>query len=119
MSLRTSVLAACSIALAAAFLPGIVAAPQEKPARGARAAADEFLMRLGSGSGGRLYAARPDANVPEILAQIGLELSSQLILGYYPANDTLDGAYRRIRVTADCDGCTVRARSGYRAGAVR
>ena len=38
MSLRTSVLAASGIALAAAVLPGIVAAPQEKPARGARVA---------------------------------------------------------------------------------
>ena len=65
------------------------------------------------------HPARPDANVPELLAQIGQELSSQPILSDYPANDTLDGAYRRIRVTADCDGCTVRARSGYRAGAVR
>ncbi len=88
-------------------------------AEAARAAADQFLLRLSSGSGGRLYAARPDADVPEILAQIGRELSSQLILGYYPANDTLDGTYRRIRVTADCDGCTVRARTGYRAGVMR
>ena len=88
-------------------------------AEAARAAADEFLVRLSSGSGGRLYAARPDADVPEMLAQIARELSSQLILGYYPANDMLDGAYRRIRVTVDCDGCTVRARAGYRAGVMR
>jgi hypothetical protein len=66
-----------------------------------------------------VYAARPDADVPEMLAQIARELSSQLILGYYPANDMLDGAYRRIRVTVDCDGCTVRARAGYRAGVMR
>ena len=95
--------------------------PPDAPekAEEARADADRFLMRLSSGSGGRLYAARPDANVPELLAQIGQELSNQLILGYYPANDTLDGTYRRIRVTADCDGCTVRARAGYRAGVMQ
>ena len=76
-------------------------------------------MRLASGSGGRLLVARPDADVPEMLAHIGDELSNQLVLGYYPANDTLDGTYRRIRVTADCDGCSVRARASYRAGVMR
>jgi hypothetical protein len=95
--------------------------PPEEPekAEEARADADRFLVRLSAGSGGRLLAARPDADVPEMLAQIGQELSSQLVLGYYPANGTLDGTYRRIRVTADCDGCSVRARTGYRAGVMR
>ncbi|MFO7691484.1 MAG: VWA domain-containing protein [Vicinamibacterales bacterium] len=85
----------------------------------ARVAADQFLMRLASSSGGRLFAARPDADVSEIVAHIGDELSRQLTLAYDPANDTLDGTYRRIRVSVDCDGCSVRARSGYRAGALR
>ena len=85
----------------------------------ARAAADQFLMRLSAGSGGRLLAARQDADVPEMLAHIGDELSSQVILGYYPANDTPDGTYRRIRVRADCADCSVRARAGYRAGTER
>ncbi len=40
--MRTSVLAASGVALAAAVLPGIVAAPQEKPARGARVAIAAF-----------------------------------------------------------------------------
>ena len=42
MSLRTSVIAASGIALAAALLPGIAAAPQEKPGRGARVAIAAF-----------------------------------------------------------------------------
>ena len=92
--------------------------PPDAPekAEEASADADRFLMRLASGSGGRLLAARPDAHVPEMLAHIGDELSNQLVLGYYPGNATPDGTYRRIRVTADCEGCSVRARSGYRAG---
>jgi VWFA-related protein len=95
--------------------------PPEAPEKAAEALADadRFLMRLSAGSGGRLYAARPDANVPEMLAHIGGELSNQLVLAYYPANASPDGTYRRIRVTAGCDGCSVRARAGYRAGVVR
>ena len=85
----------------------------------ARAEADLFLIRLSAGTGGRLYAARTDAALPELLAHVGNELSNQVVLGYYPSNGVLDGTHRRIRVTVDCDGCSVRARSGYRAGAMR
>lgn len=85
----------------------------------ARAAADRFLARLSAETGGRLYAALPDAAVPEVIAHIGQELSNQTVLAYYPTNGRLDGTYRKIRVTVDCDGCTLRARSGYRAGNIR
>jgi len=51
-----------------------------------------------------------------MIAHIAETLSNQLVLRYYPANDRLDGTYRRIRVAVDCEGCTVRARTGYRAG---
>lgn len=85
----------------------------------ARAEADQFLIRLSAGTGGRLYAARTDAALPEMLAHVGNELSNQVVLGYYPYNSSLDGTHRRIRVTVDCAGCSVRARSGYRAGALR
>jgi len=85
----------------------------------ARADADRFLTRLSTGTGGRLLAARPDADLPEMLAHIGNELADQAVLAYYPSNATLDGRYRRIRVTVDCEGCTVRARAGYRAGVMQ
>ncbi|RPJ68881.1 MAG: VWA domain-containing protein [Acidobacteria bacterium] len=85
----------------------------------ARAAADAFLLQLASRTGGQLYAARADAQVPEMIAHIAEALSDQVVLGYYPANDKLDGTYRRIRVAVDCEGCTVRARTGYRAGVPR
>jgi len=85
----------------------------------ARAAADAFLVRLVSGTGGQLYAARADAEAHEMIAHIAEALSNQVVLAYYPANDRLDGTYRRIRVAVDCEGCTVRARTGYRAGLPR
>lgn len=82
----------------------------------AHSAADRFLVRLSSGSGGRLYSARPGAAVAEMLAQVGDDLSNQLTVGYYPINDKQDGTYRRITVNVDCADCSVRARTGYRAG---
>ncbi len=85
----------------------------------ARTDAERFLERLSASSGGRLVAARADADIPEVLARVGEELSSQIVLGYYPSNAAVDGTYRRIRVTAECDGCSVRARAGYRAGVAR
>jgi VWFA-related protein len=48
----------------------------------AHSAADRFLMRLSSSSGGRLYSARPGAAVVEMLAQVGDDLSTQLTVGY-------------------------------------
>jgi VWFA-related protein len=95
--------------------------PPDAPekAEEARADGDRFLMRLASGSGGRLLAARPGADIPEVLAHVGSELSNQAVIAYSPSNALLDGSYRRIRVTVDCEGCSVRARGGYRAGAVR
>lgn len=81
--------------------------------------ADQFLMELSTRTGGGMYAARPDAEIPEMIAHIAEDQSNQLVLGYYPTNDQFDGSYRRIRVAVDCDGCTVRARAGYRAGMLR
>lgn len=84
----------------------------------ARREADRFLERLAEESGGRLYAARADANPQQLMAQVSRDLSQQYVLRYYPARTTLDGLYRQIRVTVDRPGLTVRARSGYRAGAL-
>lgn len=93
-------------------------AQPERPgaAEMARTEADRFLVDLSSGTGGQLYAARPDADIGEMIAAIAGALSNQLILAYSPIDDRLDGSYRRIRVEVDCEGCIVRARTGYRAG---
>jgi len=82
-------------------------------------AADQFLSRLATGSGGRMYFARGDSNVRELIAEVSQELSRQYVLCYYPTNDKLDGAYRQIRVTVDRPDHVVRARNGYRAGAMQ
>jgi VWFA-related protein len=85
----------------------------------ALATADQFLGRLAAGSGGRMYVARTGADGREMLAQIAQDLSRQYLLFYYPTNNRLDGTYREIRVTVDRPDQTVRARKGYRAGALQ
>ena len=83
----------------------------------ARSAADRFLERLAVSTGGRIYPARPDADPRALVEQVSQDLSHQYALRYYPSNATLDGTYREIRVIVDRPGTSVRARTGYRAGA--
>jgi VWFA-related protein len=78
----------------------------------------EFLQRVANDTGGRMYVALGDADMRPVFAQISRQLSHQYLLRYYPTNDKLDGTYREIRVTVDRPGQTLRARQGYRAGAL-
>ncbi len=47
--------------------------------------------------------------------RIAQDLSSYYLLGYYSANEALDGKWRTIRVRVKRPGVDVRARKGYRA----
>ena len=48
-------------------------------------------------------------------ARIVQDLSSYYLLGYYSANESLDGKWRTIKVRVKRPGVQVRARKGYRA----
>lgn len=48
-------------------------------------------------------------------ARIVQDLSSYYLLGYYSANESLDGKWRTIKVRVKRPGAEVRARKGYRA----
>jgi len=48
-------------------------------------------------------------------AAIAAELRTQYLLGYYPANPTHDGKYRKIQVQTSRKDISIRARPGYRA----
>jgi VWFA-related protein len=80
------------------------------------AEADQFLSRLSTRSGGRMYDAPVGTDLREVFASIIEELSRQFTICYYPANAKADGTYRQINVTIDRPGHTVRSRKGYRAG---
>jgi VWFA-related protein len=77
--------------------------------------ADQFLARLSTTSGGRMYYAPAGTDLRELFASMIEELSRQFTICYYPANAKADGTYRQINVTIDRPGHTVRSRKGYRA----
>ena len=78
-------------------------------------AADQFVAKLATSTGGWFYSAGKTSVPPEIFFRVASELSQQYMLCYYSTNDRLDGTYRRLAVSMDRPGCTVRARAGYRA----
>ncbi|MFN0085621.1 MAG: VWA domain-containing protein [Blastocatellia bacterium] len=76
--------------------------------------ADSYLQEMALKSGGKLHRADTLRSLPDAFANIAAELRNQYSLGYYPANEKRDGAYRRIQVKLSRPGVVVRARPGYR-----
>src|SRR6266850_916005 len=81
--------------------------------------ADSYLETLANKSGGKLLRADTLGSLPDAFAKIAAELRTQYLLGYYPANKTRDGQYRRIKVTTARKGVLIRARPGYSAPSAR
>ena len=75
------------------------------------------LKKLARSTGGEVFLPRTAAELPAICAHIAGVLRSQYTIGYAPANENHDGAYRRIEVVATAPGSSrrlvVRTRSGY------
>ncbi len=59
-----------------------------------------LLKRLAEQTGGHHFPVGALDDLPAITTQIGRELRSQYVLGYYSTNKTRDGKYRRIRLRA-------------------
>ena len=72
------------------------------------------LKAFAAASGGRAFFPRRPEDLQSAFASIFDELSHQYILSFIP-DGPADGGWRRLEVTAKCDGCRVRAREGYRA----
>ena len=79
--------------------------------------ADQYLGDLALKSGGELYRADTLGSLPDAFANIVAELRNQYSLGYYPANQTRDGKYRKIQVKVSRKQVVIRSRPGYRAPA--
>jgi VWFA-related protein len=73
-----------------------------------------LLEELAEISGGRVIAGRNREMVSEAFAQVREEIRNQYLLTYVPDKLERPGTWRPLRVTAKCDGCRVRARTGYR-----
>jgi len=83
----------------------------EEPASASRAEAqlDELTLQ----TGGRSWFPNDVAEIASITPEIAHEIRHQYILTYTPANMAADGTFRRVRVTVNVPGATVRTRSGY------
>ncbi len=82
--------------------------------RGKAKRAQRAMNALATASGGLAYFPKEVADVEELAVQVAHEIRNQYILAYTPANETLDGSYRRILVTAKgANRPVVRTRSGY------
>jgi Ca-activated chloride channel family protein len=75
-----------------------------------------YLRGLSIGSGGQFEQATTIEAVDRGFTRIAESLRRQYVLYYYPTNQAHDGSYRRIQVSVNRPGVTVRAREGYRAG---
>ena len=72
---------------------------------------DEGLDVLSAQTGGLTMRMQDDFR--RALNAIANDTSTYYVLGYTPANPTLDGKYRRITLKLKLDGVTIRARRGY------
>jgi Ca-activated chloride channel homolog len=93
---------------------GILSEEEPREARRAKRA----LQDLARSSGGMDYYPKDLEEVDKITPQVAHEVRNQYTIGYTPANEALDGTFRRITVGVTAPGRpTVRSRNGYYATA--
>lgn len=85
---------------------------REQQARAAQRARAR-MGELAEVTGGRLFAANSVRDLDDVYGQVAAELRSVYTLGYYPANQDFDGAWRRVRVKLPDVDARVRTRPGY------
>ena len=84
------------------------------PARAERGRRE--LDELCGETGGLAYFPRTPEDASTVALELARQIRSQYTIGYSPANQSLDGSYRKIRVVAKGQGrLSVRTRPGYRA----
>jgi len=80
-------------------------------------AGKRLLTDITNATGGRTVTLGNAARLPEIAAEISLELRNQYVLGYRPTNPVRDGKWRKINVrlnaTASSEPLQVHFRRGY------
>lgn len=73
-----------------------------------------LLEQLAEISGGRVVHGRNRDGLRDAFAEVREEIRNQYLLTYVPAKLERPGTWRPLRVKVDCEGCRVRARTGYR-----
>jgi VWFA-related protein len=75
--------------------------------------AEEYLNKLATFTGGRMYLASTTDNLASAFSKIASELREFYSLGYYPKQDRVPGKTTNIRVKVDQLGMVVKTRDGY------
>ncbi len=76
--------------------------------------AERALIALAEATGGEAFFPKDVEEVDRIAHQVARNIRNQYTIVYTPANPTMDGTFRQIKVTAKAPGNpTVRTRSGY------
>jgi Ca-activated chloride channel homolog len=70
-------------------------------------------QNVGLGARTGIYSAEKLEHLANALENLGRQLDSQYSIGYTPADQKLDGAYRHIRVVVRLKGAKVRYKRGY------
>ena len=73
----------------------------------------DVARKLSEETGGRTIEVSSVKKLNEAFDQISEELRSQYTLGYYPANTTKDGRYRKLKVEASNKEYKILTRKGY------
>jgi VWFA-related protein len=81
------------------------------------AMAKRDLDALTLATGGEAFYPKALSEVDGIAEHVARDLRNQYTIAYNPSNQSQDGTFRRIRVTVNVPGLTVRTRTGYFADA--
>lgn len=92
---------------------GLLSGDEPREAERAKRALDALTFA----TGGQAWYPQELSEVDGIAREVAHEIRNQYIIGYTPADQALDGKYRKIRVVVNAPGDpTVRTRAGYYAG---
>ncbi len=93
---------------------GLLEAEERTAARKAKRAVEA----MSTATGGLFFFPKDLAEVERISLEVAHDIRNQYVLAYSPTNQTLDGSFRTIKVTANGPNKpTVRTRTGYYASA--
>jgi Ca-activated chloride channel family protein len=71
------------------------------------------MQQLADASAGRLFEVSNPTDLDGVFAKVAEDLRSVYSIGYYPANQSFNGAWREIRLRVKRAGLSVRTRPGY------
>jgi len=89
---------------------GLLSEEERREAQKAKRA----LLDLAEATGGEAFFPKELSEVDHIAGQVARDIRNQYTIAYTPANDTMDGKFRAIKIAVNAPGKpTVRTRNGY------